>query len=327
MTDESRRELYPNIEPFDSGYLEVSDFHRVYYEQCGNPEGQPALFVHGGPGGGCDAVDRRFFDPAHYRIVLFDQRGAGRSKPHACTEDNTTWHLVDDMERLRTHLGIERWLLFGGSWGSTLALTYAEQHPQRVSALVVRGIFLVRQAEFDFYYLRGTPLVYAEAAQRFHGFIPEDERHDMIAAYYKRINSGDPALRAEALRNWASWEAESSSLLRDPERIEKFSTAEFAEAFAGIELHYFANRGFFEVDGQILRDAGRLEDIPGTIIHGRYDMVCPFQNALLLSEVWPKAELVVIEDAGHSSSEPGTTDALIRATDGYRDVAPGGSVT
>lgn len=318
MENAALRGLYPEIEPFDTGYLEVSDTHRIYYEQCGNPEGQPALFVHGGPGGGCEADDRRFFDPAHYRIVLFDQRGAGRSTPHACIEDNTTWHLVADMERLRTHLGIDRWLLFGGSWGSTLSLAYAQAHPGCVSALIVRGIFLVRQAEFDFYYSHGTPRVYAEAAKNFHGFIPEDERHDMIAAYHKRISSGDAGLRREALRQWATWEAESSSLQRDPARVERFGTAEFAEAFAGIELHYFINKGFFEVDGQILRDAGRLEQIPGAIIHGRYDMVCPLENALLLSEAWPRADFVVIEDAGHSSSEPGTTDALVCATDRFR---------
>lgn len=320
MTDEPRRTLYPEIEPFDSGYLNVSDIHQIYYEQCGNPNGQPALFVHGGPGGGYDPKDRRFFDPAHYRIVLFDQRGAGRSKPHASTDENTTWHLVADMERLRAHFGIEKWLLFGGSWGSTLSLAYAENHPERVTALVLRGIFLVRRAEFDFYYLRGTPLVFAEAAKRFHGFIPEEERDDLVAAYHKRISSKDTDLRKRALEEWARWEAESSSLIRDPERIKKFSTAEFAEAFAGIELHYFINKGFFEVDGQILRDAVRLKDIPGVIVHGRYDMVCPFQNALLLSEAWPRAELIVSETAGHASSEPETTDALIRATDRFRRI-------
>jgi proline iminopeptidase len=318
MSDSAKRTKYPEIEPYDSGYLKVSDIHEIYYEQCGNPDGQPALFVHGGPGGGCDPDDRRFFDPVHYRIILFDQRGAGRSKPHACTEENTTWHLVADMERLRHHLGVDRWLLFGGSWGSTLSLVYAEAHPERVRALVVRGIFLVRQAEFEFYYLKGTPLIYAEAGKKFLGFIPANERHDMIAAYHRRITSGDPDLRKRALEEWATWEAESSSVIRDPERIRKFSTAEFAEAFAGIELHYFINKGFFEVDGQILRDAERLKDIPGVIVHGRYDLVCPFQNALLLNEAWPGAKLIVVEDAGHASSEPGNTDALIRATDEFR---------
>ena len=312
------RALYPEIEPFDTGYLPVSDLHEIYYEQCGRRDGQPALFIHGGPGGGCDPDDRRFFDPAHYRVVLFDQRGAGRSRPHAATIENTTWHLVEDMERLRAHLGIERWLLFGGSWGSALALAYAETHPERVAALVLRGIFLVRQAEFEFYYSRGTPLVFAEAAEKFHGLIPEDERHDMVAAYYRRITCGSPEVRKRALEAWATWEAESSSLIRDPKRIEKFGTAKFAEAFAGIELHYFINKGFFEVDGQLLRDAGRLKDIHGVIVHGRYDMVCPFQNALLLKEAWPRAELITIENAGHASSEPGIIDALIRATDRFR---------
>jgi proline iminopeptidase len=323
MVEESRqsprRLLYPEIEPYDSGYLPVSDRHQIWYEQCGNPEGQPALFVHGGPGGGCEADDRRYFDPAHYRIVLFDQRGAGRSKPHACTEENTTWHLVDDMERLRTHLGIDRWLVFGGSWGSTLSLLYAETHADRVTALVVRGIFLVRQSEFDWYYRRGTPLVFAEAARDFHALIPESERDDMVAAYYRRIQSDDPDLRERALAAWATWEAETSSLIRAPERIAKFGTAEFAAAFAGIELHYFVNAGFFEEEGQLLRDAGRLAGIPGVIVHGRYDMVCPFENALQLKQVWPRADLIAIDDAGHAASEPGTTDALIRATDRFRD--------
>lgn len=319
MTEQLHK-LYPEIEPFDSGDLRVSDVHEIHYEQCGNPHGQPALFVHGGPGGGCNADDRRFFDPQHYRIVLFDQRGAGRSKPHACTEENTTWHLVDDMERLREHLGIDRWLLFGGSWGSTLSLAYAESHPDRVTALVLRGIFLVRQSEFDWYYLRGTPMVFAEAARAFHALIPEDERSDMVAAYSKRIASDDPEVRDRALAAWATWEAETSSLKRDPKRVEKFGAADFARAFAGIELHYFSNNGFFEVEGQLLRDAGRLEDIPGIIVHGRYDMVCPFQNALELKEAWPQAELVVVEDAGHASSEAGTTDALVRATDRFRSL-------
>jgi len=318
MANNQERSLYPEVDPFDSGYLRVSDIHQVYYEQCGNPDGQPALFVHGGPGGGCEAKDRRFFDPSHYRIILFDQRGAGRSKPHACTAENTTWHLVDDMERLRRHLNVEKWLLFGGSWGSTLALTYAEAHPKSVSALIVRGIFLVRQVEFEWYYSRGTPMVFAEAAKKFHGLIPENEREDMIAAYYRRVTSDDSELRQQALAAWATWEAETSSLIRDPERIREFGAAEFAEAFAGIELHYFVNKGFFEVDGQILRDAARLERIPGVIVHGRYDMVCPFQNALMLKEAWPGADLVVVEDAGHAATEPATTDALIRATDRFR---------
>lgn len=318
MESKERRALYPETEPFDSGFLQVSDLHEIHYEQCGNPGGQPALFVHGGPGGGCNADDRRFFDPEHYRIFLFDQRGAGKSKPHACTEENSTWHLVNDMERLREHLGIDRWLLFGGSWGSTLSLAYAEKHPDRVTALVLRGIFLVRQAEFDWYYLRGTPLVFAEAARAFHALIPDEERHDMVAAYHRRITSNDAGLRNKSLAAWATWEAETSSLFRDAERVKKFGGAEFAKAFAGIELHYFSNKGFFEEEGQLLRDAGHLEGIPGVIVHGRYDMVCPFENALLLKEAWPEAELVVVDDAGHASSEPGTTDALIRATDKFR---------
>lgn len=320
MANQDRSKLYPQIEPFDSGHLAVSDVHEIYYEQCGNPRGAPALFVHGGPGGGSNPGDRRFFDPEHYRIVLFDQRGAGRSKPHACTDENTTWHLVDDMERLREHLGVDRWLLFGGSWGSTLSLAYAETHPERVTALVLRGIFLVRQAEFDWYYLRGTPKVFAEAARAFHELIPEEERHDMVAAYRKRIASDDPGVRDRALAAWATWEAETSSLERDPERVKKFGDAEFAKAFTGIELHYFANNGFFKEEGQLLRDAHRLKKIPGVIVHGRYDMVCPFENAMQLHEAWPEAELIVVENAGHASTEPGTTEALVRATDRFREI-------
>lgn len=319
MTQTGKRTFYPRITPYHSGYLKVSDLHEIYFEQCGNAEGQPALFVHGGPGGGCDDSDRRFFDPAHYRIVLFDQRGAGRSKPHACTTDNTTWRLVDDMEALRSHLKIERWLLFGGSWGSTLALAYAEAHPRRVSALVLRGIFLVRKEEFDWYYRKGTPRVFSEAAREFQALIPENEREDMIAAYHRRIHSDDPNIRTPALKAWAVWEAETSSLRRDPKRVKKFGTAKFAEAFAGIELHYFVHKGFFETNGQLVRDAHALRETPGTIVHGRYDMVCPLENALLLKDAWPQAELIIADDAGHASSEPSIRDSLIRATDKYRD--------
>jgi proline iminopeptidase len=315
---EARRGLYPEIEPFDTGRLKVGEPHELYYEQCGAPEGAPALFVHGGPGGGCTADDRRFFDPAAWRVVLFDQRGAGRSTPHACTENNTTRDLVADMERLREHLGIERWVLFGGSWGTTLSLAYAETHPERVRALILRGIFLVRKEEFRWLYSEGTPLVFPEAAAEFHGLIPDDERDDPIGAYHRMVTGDDESLKEKALAAWARWEAETSSLHRDPERIEKFGQADFARAFAGIELHYFAHRGFFEADGQLLRDAHRLAGIPGTIVHGRYDMVCPVKNALDLHAVWPDAELHIVPDAGHSSREPGTTDALVRATDALR---------
>ncbi|MEX2642311.1 MAG: prolyl aminopeptidase [Acetobacterales bacterium] len=313
-----RRSLYPPVEPWDTGRLPVSDLHELHYEQCGNREGKPVLFVHGGPGGGCEPDDRRFFDPTAWRIVLFDQRGAGRSTPHACIEENTTAHLVSDIETLRRRLGIDRWVLFGGSWGSSLSLAYAETHPDRVAAMVLRGIFLVQRSEFDWYYRSGTPLVFPQAAERFYGLIPEDERGDMIAAYHRRIGDADPEVRRLALAEWARWEAETSSLLPDPDRVARYGRAEFAEAFAGIELHYFANLGFFDYEGQLLAEADRIARIPGAIVHGRYDMVCPLRNAVELSRRWTEAELQIIDDAGHDAFEPGTVDALVRATDRLR---------
>ncbi len=317
MDTRKRRERYPAIEPYDTQRLGVPGGHGIYYEQCGNPDGKPVLFVHGGPGGGCTEDDRRFFDPDVWRIVLFDQRGAGRSTPHAGLDENTTAHLIDDMEALRETLGIQRWMLFGGSWGSTLSLAYAEAHPTRVTAMVLRGIFLLRRMELDWYTRLGTPRVFAEAARRFHGLIPPEEREDLVAAYHRRVMGDDPGVRREALEAWARWEAETSSLHPDPERVEKYAKAEFAEAFAGIELHYFIHGGFFERDGQLLEDAGRLAGIPGVIVHGRYDMVCPLQNAIDLHERWPEATLEIVPDAGHASDEPGILDALIRATDRF----------
>lgn len=312
----ARRHLYPPTEPYRTGWLDVSDLHTLYYEQSGNPAGRPVLFVHGGPGGGCTEDDRRFFDPAAFRIVLFDQRGAGRSTPHASTEANTTQHLVADMERLRAHLGIDRWVLFGGSWGSTLSLAYAEAHPDRVSAMILRGIFLMRQAEFDWYYRSGTPRVFPEAAERFHSLLPDNATDDIVTAYHILANSSDQSVRRNAVAAWARWEAETSSLHPDPERVRIFANPSFAEAFAGIELHYFANRGFFDYDGQLLAEASRIADIPGVIVHGRYDMVCPVENAMLLDQAWEAARCEIVPDAGHDSMEPGIIDALVRATDG-----------
>jgi proline iminopeptidase len=315
---DQRRERYPEIEPYDTGMLAVSDLHRIYYEQIGNPSGKPVVFVHGGPGGGCEESDRRFFDPDAFRVILFDQRGAGRSTPHACLEENTTAHLVADMERLREHLGLDRWLLFGGSWGSTLSLAYAQTHPERVTAMILRGIFLVTRAEFGWYYRDGTPFVFPEAAARFHALVPEEDRGDMVAAYQALVTGKDEKMRRRALEEWARWEAETSSLHPDPERVRKYAAWDLAEAFAGIELHYFTNRGFLDYDGQLLVEAERIRDIPGVIVHGRYDMVCPVRNAVQLSEVWRAAKLHVVADAGHASSEPGTADALVRATDDFR---------
>ena len=311
------RTLYPEIEPYDTGSLQVDDRHALYYEQCGNPDGKPVVLLHGGPGGGCNAKMRRFHDPAKYRIVLFDQRGAGRSTPHADLVDNTTWHLVSDIEALREKLGIERWQVFGGSWGSTLALAYAQKHPQRVTELVLRGIFMLRRWELQWFYQEGASRLFPEAWEHYLAPIPEAERDDLIAAYHKRLTSDDEATRLEAAKAWSIWEGGTSYLHIDPDYASSHGDPAFALAFARIENHYFVNGGFFEVDDQLLRDAHRIADIPGTIVHGRYDVVCPIQNAWDLHKAWPKAELVVSAASGHSAFEAGNIDALVRATDRF----------
>ena len=312
------RDLYPSIEPFDSGRLQVSELHTLAYEQCGNPQGKPVVLLHGGPGGGCSPKMRRFHDPAHYRIVLFDQRGSGRSTPHAELRENTTWDLVADIERLRLHLGIERWQVFGGSWGSTLALAYAETHPQQVTELVLRGIFMLRRFELEWFYQQGTSRLFPDSWEQYVEGIPPVERADMISAYHRRLTSDDAATRLEAARRWSVWEAATSFLRQDPGFMEAHNADAFALAFARIECHYFVNGGFFEAEDQLLRDVGRIRDIPATIVHGRYDVICPLQNAWDLHRAWPEAELEIVPDAGHSAFEPGIADALIRATDGYR---------
>ncbi|HXG27334.1 MAG TPA: prolyl aminopeptidase, partial [Nevskiales bacterium] len=313
-----RRSLYPELEPYRSGRLRVSGLHELYYEECGNPEGQPALFVHGGPGAGCAPWQRRFFDPAHYRIVLFDQRGCGRSTPHACLEDNTTWDLVADMERLRAMLGIGRWLVFGGSWGSTLALAYAETHPERVSALVLRGVFLLRPFELRWFYQEGCSYLFPDAWQHYLAPIPEAERGDLIAAYHRRLTGADAAARLRAARAWSQWEAATSKLLPDPQMVQNWGEDRFAEAIARIECHYFVNRGFFTHPDQLLDGVARIRSIPAVIVQGRYDVVCPLVSAWDLHRCWPEAELQIIPDAGHAASEPGIVDALVRATDRFR---------
>lgn len=313
----SRRKQYPPIEPYDSGYLAVGDGHEIYYEQSGNPRGKPAVFVHGGPGGGGDVNARRFFDPEGYRIVVFDQRGSGRSRPHASLEANTTWHLVADMEALRRALGIERWLVFGGSWGSTLALAYAEMHPAAVSELVLRGIFLLRRAELQWFYQHGTSMMFPELWEEFLAPIPPEERHDLLSAYHKRLLSDDARVRLEAARAWAMWEGATSSLWPNPVRVEQFGSPEFALAFARIEAHYFVNRGFFEHEDQLLDGVEAIRHIPGVIVHGRYDVVCPLDTAWKLHERWPEADFRVVVDAGHSAYEPGITSELIAATDRF----------
>jgi len=312
------RTLYPEIEPFDSGFLNVDARHRMYYEQCGNPEGKPVVILHGGPGAGCGAKIRRFHDPRAYRIILLDQRGAGRSTPHADLVDNTTWTLVADIEKLREHLGIDRWQVFGGSWGSTLALAYAEKHPEHVSELVVRGIFLLRRWELEWFYQEGCSRLFPDAWEKYLAPIPEVERGDIISAYHRRLTSEDEAVRLEAAQAWSIWEASTSFMLQDEDFINSHQDAHFALSFARIENHYFVNGGFFEVEGQLLRDAYKLKGIPGVIVHGRYDVVCPIANAWDLHKVWPEAKLVISPTSGHSAFEAENASALIEATDSYR---------
>ncbi len=314
----TRRTLYPPIEPYNAGRLTVDSPHVLYYEECGNPKGQPVIFVHGGPGGGLDPRYRRFFDPAHYRIVLFDQRGCGQSTPHAELSNNTTWHLVADMELLRKKLGIERWMVFGGSWGSTLALAYAQKHPAVVTALVLRGIFLLRKREIDWFYQQGASHMFPDAWEPYLALIPATERGDMVAAYYKRLTSPDAKIRLEAARAWSIWEGSTSTLMYDKELVAKTGESDFALAFARIECHYFINRGFMEVDDQLLRDAKKISHIPGVIVQGRYDVVCPAESAWALHRAWPKAELRIVPDAGHSAMEPGNLHELVSATDRLR---------
>ena len=309
--------LFPDIEPYDSGRLQVDAVHSVYYEQCGNPQGKPAIFVHGGPGGGSSSVHRRFWDPAVYRIILFDQRGCGRSRPHAELRNNTTWDLVDDMERIREHLGVDRWQLFGGSWGSTLALAYAQQHPERVTEMVLRGIFLVRQREIQWYYQEGASRLFPEAWQQYLEPIPREERDDMVGAYYRRLTSSDRAERIQAARAWSMWEGSTSRLVPDAELIKRTGDEAFAEAFARIECHYFINGGFFQEDGQLLKNIDRIKHIPATIVQGRYDVVCPAESAHDLHQAWPNSNLVIAPQSGHSALEPEITTALLAATRGH----------
>jgi len=311
------RTLYPPIEPNQSGMLKVSDRHTLYWEECGNPDGKPVVMLHGGPGGGCNAAMRRFHDPAKYRIVLFDQRGAGRSTPHADLVDNTTWDLVADIERIREMLGIAHWQVFGGSWGSTLALAYAEKHPERVTELVLRGIFMLRRWELEWFYQEGASRLFPDQFEPYREFIPEAERDDLMAAYHKRLISDDEALRLEAARRWSIWEGGTSYLRVPEDYADSHGDAQFALAFARIENHYFVNKGFFDADDQLLRDAHHIKDIPGVIVHGRYDVVCPVANAWDLHKAWPKAELMISPTAGHSAFEEENIDALVRATDHF----------
>lgn len=314
--DAPRRTLYPPIEPFRTGMLEVGDGHTVYWELCGNPQGKPAVFLHGGPGSGCHAAHRRLFDPAAYCVLLFDQRGCGRSTPHASLHANTTWHLVADIERLRGMLGIDRWLVFGGSWGSTLALAYAQRHTERVSELIVRGIFTVRTEELHWYYQDGASWLFPDEWQHFVAPIAPPERHDLMQAYRRRLIGDDPREQLDAAIAWSRWEGRTITLLPDAAVDAAHVDPHFALAFARIENHYFVHGGFFE-PGQLLRDAARLRGLPGVIVQGRYDLATPARTAWELHQAWPEAEFHLVADAGHAYSEPGILDRLIRATDRF----------
>jgi proline iminopeptidase len=312
----SRRIFYPPIEPYRTGRLDVGDGHELYWEQCGNPDGKPAVMLHGGPGAGCSTDHRRQFDPERYNVTLFDQRGCGRSTPHASLEANTTWHLVEDIERLRAFLGIERWLIFGGSWGSTLALAYAQTHPERATELVLRGIFTFRQSELDWLYQYGASEIFPDKWEEFLAPIPTSERGDLVAAYHRRLTGDDPAERLAAAKAWSKWEAETVTLLPDPHVIEEHTGDDFAIAIARIENHYMINKGWLD-EGQLIANAGRLRDIPGVIVQGRYDCCTPPVAAWDLKRAWPEAELVIVPDGGHLFTEPGVLDGLIRAADRF----------
>lgn len=306
--------LYPPTEPFDSGFLDAGSGHELYYEQVGIPDGPPVVFLHGGPGGGGDTNARRFFDPARHRAILFDQRGAGRSRPLASLKDNTTWHLVADTERLREHLNIERWLVFGGSWGSTLALAYAEAHPAVVSGLVLRGIFLLRRKELAWFYQLGASELFPERWREFVAPIDESERGDLLAAYHRGLNSGQADRERALARSWSVWEGATSSLLADADREQAFAAADFSLALAKIETHYFVNAGFFESESQLVDGVDRIRGIPAVIVQGRYDVVCPPVTAFELADRWPEADFRIVADAGHSAYEPGIAAELIAAT-------------
>jgi proline iminopeptidase len=312
----SHRTLYPAIEPHRFGHVDVGDGHRLYWEQCGNPDGKPAVFLHGGPGAGCSPDHRRLFDPSLYNVTLYDQRGCGRSTPHASLEANTTWDLVADIERLREMAGVDQWLVFGGSWGSTLALAYAETHPERVSELVLRGIFTFRQSELDWFYQSGASNLFPDRWEAFLDPIPEDERGDLVAAYHMRLTGDDQAVQIEAAKAWSGWEGATITLLPDPRLMDEHMSDAFAIAIARIENHFMVHRGWVE-EGQLIRDAEKIRHIPGVIVQGRYDVCTPPVTAWDLHRAWPEAELHIVADAGHAYNQPGILDQLIAATDRF----------
>ena len=311
-----RNKLFPSIEPYESGYIKKG-VHEIYYEQCGNPKGKPAIFLHGGPGGGCGTLSRRFFNPKKYRIILFDQRGCGRSKPHTCLEDNSTWHLIEDIETIRRKLKIDKWLVFGGSWGSTLAIAYAQKHPKNVSQMILRGIFMLRQKELQWFYQYGASEMYPEAWQGFLKEIPENERDNLIEAYRKIFYGNDEKKKLSAAKAWSKWEASCSFINYNPDAVKESINAEFALAFALIENHYFVNKGFLENENQLLDNVDIIRNIPTIIIQGRYDVVCPPTTAYELHSKWPESELVIAPFSGHSAFEKEITHELIKATNKF----------
>ena len=310
------RTPYPPIEPFKTGLLDTGDGHQIYWELCGNPQGKPAVFLHGGPGSGCSPEHRRLFDPQRYCVLLFDQRGCGRSTPHASLENNTTWHLVADIERLRTLLGVERWLVFGGSWGSTLALAYAQKHTAQVSALILRGIFTLRREELLWFYQEGASWLFPDLWEGFLAPIPEAERGDLISAYRKRLTGADPVAQLTCARAWSVWEGQTIRLLPDVSNAEKHAEDAFSLAFARIENHYFVHKGWMD-EGQLIRDAANLAEVPGVIVQGRYDVCTPVRTAWDLHRAWPQADFQLVPDAGHAYNEPGILSRLIEATDRF----------
>lgn len=320
MTNTPNREFYPEIEPYNKGFFKTSELHNLYFEEVGNPQGKPVVFLHGGPGGGIAADHRRFFDPKAYRIILFDQRGSGQSTPSAELRDNSTWDLVSDIEKLREFFKIENWVVFGGSWGSTLALAYAITHPERVKALVLRGIFLCRPSEIKWFYQEGASHIFPDVWDEYLKPIPVNERNDMVAAYYKRLTHADANIRLEAAKAWSKWEAATSRLYVDPKAVDEFDDPEYALSFARIECHYFTNNAFFKTNNWLLENVDKIRKIPGFIVQGRYDVVCPATSAWELHKAWPEAKFTIVADAGHAAAEPGTRSALIEATDACRSL-------
>ena len=314
------KQLYPEIEPYNQFDLKVSDLHTIHVEESGNINGKPVIFLHGGPGGGIEPVYRQYFNPEKWRIIVFDQRGCGQSTPHAELQENTTWDLIADIEKIREHLEVEKWVVFGGSWGSTLSLSYAITHPDRCKALILRGIFMIRKKEIDWFYQAGTSNIYPDAWEEYLEPIPEDERHDLVAAYYKRLTSNDDSVRIEAAKAWSIWEASTSKLIQSEESIHAFEDAKVAEAFARIECHYFTNRGFFDTDEWLLENVDKIRHIPTVIVQGRYDVVCPMVSAWELHRAFPEADFEIVQDAGHSMTEKGIAAKLVEYTDKFSEL-------